>query len=162
MEAEKGKFDGVDKFWRSNMENYDKDPMLWDSIESDKLKVDFDTHNKTLDQIQKSLSRYLESKRRFFPRFFFLSDEQLLEILAQTKDPELVQKHINKCFEAINLLQFNEEQEVVGMISPEKEVVPFLRSVNVNEGEKKGNVERWLLEIEQVMREADSPPPAQA
>jgi dynein heavy chain len=39
------------------------------------------------------------------------------------------------------------------MISPEKETVQFLRSVNVNEGEKKGNVERWLLEIEQVMVE---------
>jgi len=153
MQNEKAKFDLVDKHWRTTMEVYEKDPMLWDSIDSDRLKLDFETNNKSLDQIQKSLSRYLESKRKFFPRFFFLSDDQLLEILAQTKDPELVQKHINKCFEAINFLQFDENQEVVGMISPEKEVVPFIKSINVNEGEKKGNVERWLLDIEQVMRE---------
>ena len=153
MQAEKAKFDLVDKNWRLTMETYEKEPMLWDSIDSDKMKLEFDTNNKSLDQIQKSLSRYLESKRKFFPRFFFLSDDQLLEILAQTKDPELVQKHINKCFEAINLLQFNADQEVVGMISPEKEVVPFIKSINVNEGEKKGNVERWLLDIEQVMKE---------
>lgn len=37
------------------------------------------------------------------------------------------------------------------MISAEKEKVPFAKSINVNEGEKKGNVERWLLEIEHVM-----------
>ena len=34
------------------------------------------------------------------------------------------------------------------MISPEKETVQMYRPVNVNEGDKKGNVERWLLEIE--------------
>ena len=37
------------------------------------------------------------------------------------------------------------------MISAEKEKVKFNKSINVNEGEKKGNVERWLYEIEQVM-----------
>lgn len=37
------------------------------------------------------------------------------------------------------------------MISGEKEKVTFNRPINVNEGEKKGNVERWLSEIEAVM-----------
>ena len=80
--------------------------MIWDAIETDKYKNDFDTSNRNLDLIQKSLSEYLESKRKSFPRFYFLSDEELLEILAQTKDPKTVQKHINKCFEAITLLEF--------------------------------------------------------
>lgn len=74
-----------------------------------------------------------------------------MEILAQTKDPLTVQKHINKCFEAIAQLEFTPQQHVVGMISAEKEKVPFLKSVDVNDGEKKGNVERWLSEIEGVM-----------
>ena len=39
------------------------------------------------------------------------------------------------------------------MISPEKENVKFIRAINVNEGEKRGNVERWLSEIESVMVE---------
>jgi len=59
-----------------------------------------------------------------------------------------VQRHINKCFEAINLLEFEKGQDVVAMISAEKEKVQFSKGINVNEGEKKGNVERWLLEIE--------------
>ena len=39
------------------------------------------------------------------------------------------------------------------MISAEKEKVPFTKKIDVNEGERKGNVEIWLMEIEKTMIE---------
>ena len=48
-------------------------------------------HNNTLDKIQKSLDEYIETKCSAFPRFYFLSADELLEILSQSKNPQAVQ-----------------------------------------------------------------------
>jgi dynein heavy chain len=55
---------------------------------------------------------------------------------------------MDKCFEGISKVIFTPEDHVEGMISAEKEMVKFLKKIDVNEGDKKGNVEKWMLEIE--------------
>ena len=144
MQNQKLKFDQVDKHWKVTVDVFTREKNMWDNIESEKYKSEFENSNRLLDDIQKSLSQYLETKRRCFPRFFFLSDEELLQILAQTKVPETVQRHINKCFEGIGQLMMN-KGIVSGMVSMEKEKCEFNKRVDVNEGDKKGNVEKWLL-----------------
>ena len=67
---------------------------------TDLLETLNDMNNK-LEEIQKSLDMYLETKRQIFPRFYFLSNDDLLEILGQSRNPEAVQPHLKKCFDNI-------------------------------------------------------------
>ena len=87
MPKEDKAFAKIDMYWREIMSLYHEEPSIYDNIDNERMKNELINTNKQLDIIQKSLSEYLEIKRKYFPRFYFLSDEELLEILADTKDP---------------------------------------------------------------------------
>ena len=97
LPAEAAKFHTVDKKWREAMMRTHNHPNVISSIESgDDLLKTFQNCNKLLEEIQKSLEDYLETKRSAFPRFYFLSNDELLAILSQTRDPTAVQPHVSK------------------------------------------------------------------
>lgn len=55
-----------------------------------------------LEVIQRTLEVYMESKRHVFPRFYFISNWELLEILGNSKNPDSIQPHLKKLFNNIN------------------------------------------------------------
>lgn len=77
------------------------------------------------ETISADLEDFLSMKRMAFPRFYFLSNDELLEILARAKNVHAVQPHIQKCFDGIKRLEFCSDGgsvTITAMLSAEGEV----------------------------------------
>ncbi|XP_029013318.1 dynein axonemal heavy chain 6 isoform X2 [Betta splendens] len=168
LPAESKMFLKVDKSWREIMAKVKKMPNALKAATQPDLLETFQHNNALLDEILKCLEAYLESKRVIFPRFYFLSNDELLKILAQTRNPQAVQPHLRKCFDAITRLEFallHEEpsgatgailnageqttiysNDILYMISPEGEKVGLTKGLKAQ-----GNVEDWLCNVEEAM-----------
>ena len=151
MPTEGRKFKTVDVQYRKMMEKLKITADVVVVGADEELLNQLQQSNALLDDVNSGLSEYLETKRLAFPRFYFLSNDELLEILSETKDPLRVQPFLKKVFEAIHALEFQEDLEATAMISEEGEKVPFKNSFNPNTAG--GQVEKWLTECEAAQRE---------
>jgi len=174
MPTEGRRFNSVDGVWRKVVGRIHEFSSVMGVSGDDSLVERFQQANERLDQIQKGLNDYLEVKRMSFARFFFLSNDELLEIVSQTKDPQAVQPFLGKCFEGVGQVVFGkdmvpaEEQKcprgepfvksdaddlrIPRLISNEGETVDLSIVVDPNSGPNKGNVEMWLSDFEMSMR----------
>lgn len=145
-------FREVDRAWKAMMAEIYGNLKVLEFTKNRTFLTSLKHCHEQLEIVQKGLNAYLEGKRASFPRFYFLSNDELLEILSETKDPMRVQPHLKKCFEGIQKLKFDESQKVLGMYSSEGEYVNFVTTVDTTAAN--GNVDMWLLWTEGSMLES--------
>ena len=147
LPTEGKRFKHVDATWRQEMINTRENPKIIDICATEGLLEKWRECNITLDMVQKGLEDYLETKRNGFARFYFLSNDELLEILSQTKDPTRVQPFLSKVFEAMSKVIFTSDNEVTHMISPESEQVEMVSPVVTHQKA----VEVWMGDLQDGM-----------
>lgn len=139
------KFDDLNGMFNAIVENVKENRKILYLCDITDLLDDLNKLFDGFETCQKSLSKYLDSKRKSFPRFFFLSDNELLSILGNT-NPDGIQEHIVKMFDNIGSLLFiNDSREntlVSAMVSCEKETMQFRSKVMA-----RGSVENWMNDV---------------
>lgn len=78
--------------------------------------------------ILKEIEKYLEKKRRLFFRFFFLSSDELLDLLSSQDKIESVKDNLKKFFDNIFDLDYN-QTHINALISEEKEELKCLKPI---------------------------------
>ena len=147
LPEEAKRFDKIDKAWKKIMTETAKNTNVLDCCSVENRLSSMAELSEQLERCQKSLSEYLDTKRNAFPRFFFISDDELLSILG-TSDPTSVQEHMLKLFDNCASLKFGRgNKTVIGMTSSEGESFDFRQPVPVE-----GAVESWMLQVESEMR----------
>jgi len=104
MPVEGRQFAACDKYWRGLMETVAVRPEMLLVVDIEGLQPRLTETNATLAAIEKKLTDYLDTKKMACPRFWFLSNDELLEILRETKDPVNVQPFVKKLIEAVREL----------------------------------------------------------
>ncbi|RVE54736.1 hypothetical protein evm_000503 [Chilo suppressalis] len=104
-----------------------------------------------LDGILRALEKYLETKRQIFPRFYFISNDDLLEILGNSKKPQLIQVHLKKLFDNVNKIRIDKNAlglpVAKAMMSEDGECIEWKYNLVLD-----GPAEMWLLGLEHTMR----------
>lgn len=123
MANEANKFQALDNFYKREVSHIHIDAGVQRYCRKDGLITQLQYVNKEFENITKGLSVYLESKREYFARFYFLSNEEIIEILGQMREPRNVQKFLSKIFEGIDYLGFLPNGEITGIYSKEDEYI---------------------------------------
>ena len=155
LPEEAKKFGRTDTAYKKIMESVNHSSnVLHNAVKADggSRLADLKNISLDLDKCQKSLSNYLETKQMAFPRFYFISNDDLLQILSVGSDPNAVQDDFEKLFDAINRVSFDEQDrkmivEITQIMGGCNENIQLVEPVKAE-----GNIEDWLVKLEKSMQ----------
>ncbi|KAJ1798747.1 dynein heavy chain, partial [Coemansia sp. RSA 2399] len=150
LPVESSRFQNINTEFLAVMKKVYKSPFVLDVLNLSNIQRSLERLADLLSKIQKALGDYLERERASFPRFYFVGDEDLLEIIGNAKDVPRIQKHLRKMFAGLAFIQISDDgTEILGMSSREGERIVFREPIVLKQFPK---INDWLAAIEREMR----------
>jgi len=157
LPAEWSRFKSVDSEFVTLMRRIGNRPFAMEALNVENLQRTLERLGNLMSVIQRALGEYLEKQRSDFSRFYFLGDDDLLEIIGNSGEPGKVLGHVAKMFAGIAGARNNTENELPedviarldAMVSKDGEVVPFSQPIDVK---KQMSVKDWLKMLEERMQ----------
>ncbi|XP_047526088.1 dynein beta chain, ciliary-like isoform X1 [Pieris napi] len=145
------RFDTIDKTFKELLKDIGNTPNVVQATNKPGLLDKLEELMKSLNLCEKALNNYLETKRLAYPRFYFVSSADLLDILSNGNNPPAVARHLSKLYDNLAKLVFPKpgSKHAIEMISKENEEhVPFKAPCC----DCSGKVELWLNRVTDCMR----------
>lgn len=150
LPVESARFQNINSEFLAAMKKVYRSPFVLDVLNIPGIQKSLERLAELLGKIQKALGEYLERERASFPRFYFVGDEDLLEIIGNSKDILRVVKHLKKMFAGLSTITLDDDlTEIRGMASREGEEVPFSSKILLKDYPK---INDWLSKLESEMR----------
>ncbi|EGO28454.1 hypothetical protein SERLADRAFT_445906 [Serpula lacrymans var. lacrymans S7.9] len=150
LPVESARFQNINAEFLTVMKKVYKSPFVVDVMNIQGIQKSLERLADLLNKIQKALGEYLERERSSFPRFYFVGDEDLLEIIGNSKDILRILKHLKKMFAGISTIALDEDlTQIQGMASREGEEVKFSQPILLKDFPK---INDWLAKVESMMR----------
>ncbi|KAJ0179270.1 hypothetical protein K1T71_004982 [Dendrolimus kikuchii] len=147
------KFRKVDQGFRQVTRIVESDPRLSALLQSSRVQSMLDSISEQLHACQSALNQYIDEKRTIFPRLYFLSDDDLLELLGQARAgaegrEAVMQTHLKKLFPGITSVKLGPgDMSITALCSHFGEIFQLDHPVDID-----CPVEVWLKNLENEMR----------
>ena len=148
------RFEGLDSEFKELMKDAVNEPNVVSVCSVDGRQESLSNMMAKLDQCQKSLNEYLDQKKKIFPRFYFVSNVALLDMLANGTNPPKIMKYLGDCYDSLDELVFVKDAEgkpniklANEMIAKDKERLELFEPFPLE-----GEVERYLNNLTEAMR----------
>jgi dynein heavy chain 1 len=154
LPTEYTRFKNVDGEFLALMKRVSSRPYAMEALNIENLQRTLERLDGLMVVIQRALGEYLANQRSDFSRFYFLGDDDLLEIIGNAGKPGKVLSHVGKMFAGISSLRVSTQLKdgVVAlfdaMLSKDGEVVPLHDVIEVAQ---KSAVKEWLKNLENAM-----------
>ncbi|KKY18692.1 putative dynein heavy chain [Phaeomoniella chlamydospora] len=149
LPTESTRFQNINSEFFAVMKKVYKSPFVLDVLAIPEVQKSLERLADLLSRIQKALGEYLEKERVSFPRFYFVGDEDLLEIIGNSNDTGRVAKHFKKMFAGISGVVTDDDGSIIGITSREGEELRLRREVSLIKTPK---INEWLAALENSMR----------
>ncbi|KAI0387780.1 cytoplasmic dynein heavy chain, partial [Hypomontagnella monticulosa] len=149
LPIESSRFQNINSEFMTVMKKVYKQPMVMDVLGITGVQKSLERLAELLNKIQKALGEYLEKERVSFPRFYFVGDEDLLEMIGNSNDTLRIAKHFKKMFAGLTGLVMDDESIISGFTSKEGEVVRLKKEISLAKVPK---INDWLALLENGMK----------
>jgi dynein heavy chain len=145
------RFEQLDNAWKDLMMEASQSSLMVDICCAEGREEALTNICNNIESCERALNDYLEQKKKAFPRFYFVANQALLDILSNGNKPLKVANYLGDCFDGIKTLDFSKDPDLgkiaCGIKAKDGEAVPWAEDLVLD-----GAVESYLSNLEAHIR----------